>query len=182
LISLVFPACVGIALAARPLAAVMVGPEFRDGVAHLLPIVSAAALLRGVAVHFLEHAFHLSRRSDHLLAIYVPITILNIVLNYMLLPRFGMISAAWVAVFSQLAIALADYHVGRRSFSFAFPFEDALKCALATGGMALALRFVVVGESWAGLGTMVAIGVTTYAVLALALDFAGLRQLLFRRS
>jgi len=181
LILLVFPACVGIALAARPLAAVMVGPEFRDGVAHLIPIVSAAALLRGVAVHFLEHAFHLSRRTDHLLAIYVPVTILNILLNYMLLPRFGVISAAWVAVFSQLVIVVADYHVGRRNFSFTFPFGEVLKCAVATGGMALALRFAAVSESSAGLATMVVIGITTYAVLALALDFAGLRQFLFRK-
>jgi O-antigen/teichoic acid export membrane protein len=60
LLAVALPACAGLALTASYIAAVLVGPAFRDGVAALIPIMCFATLIRGVRAHFVDHAFHLS--------------------------------------------------------------------------------------------------------------------------
>src|SRR5208282_4752228 len=62
LLAVALPACAGLALTADYIAASLVGPAFRPGVAALIPIMSLAALARGVRAHFIDHASHLSGR------------------------------------------------------------------------------------------------------------------------
>lgn len=181
LVALVVPACVGVALASKPIASVLVGPDFREGVALLIPVVSAASLMRGVAVHFIEHAFHLSRRSDHMLGVYVVVTILNIGLNWTLLPRFGVMAAAWTAVGSQFLLLLLDFYVGQRNLKFHIHAGTIARIGLATLAMALVLLGFHFPNSWAGVGEMIGLGVLTYGLVAIGLDIVGARQFVLKR-
>jgi O-antigen/teichoic acid export membrane protein len=174
--ALIAPTCVGLASVSAAVTTVMVGSEFRAGVIALLPIVAWAAFLRAVALHFLEHAFHLSRRSGTLLAIYVPVTVLSILANYLLMPRFGVSAAAWVAVGAQALLVSAELAIGRRCFTFAFPYVDLGKIVLACAAMALVLAHLRFGAAWGGLLASVACGILVYLVCALALDIGRLRS------
>ena len=176
LMALTAPACVGLGCISTTMAAVMVGPAFGVGVIALLPIVSCAAFLRAVAQHFLEHAFHLSKRSGQLLAIYVPVTILSLVANYLLVPKFGVSAAAWVAVGAQGLLAGLVLVIGRSGFAFAFPYLEVVKIGVACTTMALAITHVRFATTWSGLFAASAVGALVYAVCALGLNVGGVRD------
>jgi O-antigen/teichoic acid export membrane protein len=175
LMALTAPTCVGLASVSAAVTTVMVGSEFRAGVISLLPIVAWAAFLKAIALHFLEHAFHLSKRSGTLLAIYVPVTVLSILANYLLIPRFGVSGAAWVAVGAQALVVIVELTIGRNCFPFAFPYVDLGKIAVACGAMALVLARLRFGGAWGGLLVTVACGILVYFGCALALNIGGIR-------
>jgi O-antigen/teichoic acid export membrane protein len=181
LMALTAPTCVGLASVSVAVTTVMVGSEFRAGVISLLPIVAWAAFLRTIALHFLEHAFHLSRRSGTLLAIYVPVTVLSVLANYLLVPRFGVSAAAWVAVGAQALVVSAELTIGRRCFTFAFPYVDLGKIALACAAMAVVLARLRFSAAWGGLLVTVPCGILVYFGCALALNIGGIRSGALRR-
>jgi len=181
LLALSAPGCVGIAMVAAPMATLMVGEAFREGVTQLIPVVAAAAFLRGVSVHFLEHSFHLSKRPWLLLAIYAPAALGSIAVNAVLLPHFGLIGAAWVAVAIQTVISVATLLLGRRQFRYPMPWGQLGRIAVATGTMAAVLRWGSFGADAADLPIAIALGAVSYAAMVLVLDIAGLRGVVMRR-
>jgi O-antigen/teichoic acid export membrane protein len=60
LLAVALPACIGLALTAPYIAAVMIGANFRAGVAALIPIMCVTALCRGLSTH-LSTTFSTSR-------------------------------------------------------------------------------------------------------------------------
>src|SRR6185437_1494756 len=67
MLALALPASVGLALVARPLADVMVGPALRDGAASVTPWIAASALFSGLTTYYSHQAFTLGRRTGLLL-------------------------------------------------------------------------------------------------------------------
>jgi O-antigen/teichoic acid export membrane protein len=81
-----------------PIAEVVVGPEFRSSTAELLPIVGIAAALIGLKAFHFDMAFHLERNSRPLVASAATAAVLNVVLNMLAIPRFGLLGAAYATV------------------------------------------------------------------------------------
>lgn len=179
LIALTLPACVGLAICAPHAAEVMVGAEYRAGVAALIPLMSCTAFLRGVTIHFLDHVFHLSRRSDLMLLIYGPTTVLNVVLNVLTIPVFGAWGAAGSALACQGFVLIGSVLMSRRVFPLRWPVREMGKSVLAAVVMALALVAVNSPLTWGGLGVMVGVGALTYGLAGLALDLAGARSVVW---
>jgi O-antigen/teichoic acid export membrane protein len=181
LLGLALPACVGLMLTSKSVAAVLVGPSFDDGVAMLVPIMAMTALLRGVGAHYVDHAFHLSNHSFRLFAVYAPSAIGNIVLSALLVPRYGMVSAAWAALACQAAALLAGWAAAERVLPLWLPARETAKivaCVVAMAALLLALPLPV---GWIGLFGGTAAGVAAYAAAATALDLGGVRGMLAGR-
>ncbi|HEY1411347.1 MAG TPA: oligosaccharide flippase family protein, partial [Rhodopila sp.] len=171
------PACVGLALTADYIAASLVGPAFRSGVAALLPIMSLTALARGIRSHFIDHAFHLSGRPLMMLWTYVPATVLNIALNIYVVPRYGMMGAAWTALFCQSAIVVGGWFLGTSLFPVWLPVGQAITCVLAVVPMAVGLTLVRFPLNWLGLFGAVSLGGVLYIVSAIALNAGDVRSI-----
>ncbi|MBS0643948.1 MAG: polysaccharide biosynthesis protein [Proteobacteria bacterium] len=171
------PACVGLAMTADYIAATLVGPAFREGVAELIPIMAFTALARGLRSHFIDHAFHLSGKPLMMLWTYVPATIANVVLNLIFIPQYGMVGAAWTAFACQTATVVAGWFLGTSLFPVWLPVGQFLRCVAAVLPMAAGLALVQFPLSWGGLCAAVALGGTLYAVAALALDVGEVRTL-----
>ncbi len=93
MLALTLPASVGLALVARPLADVMVGPALRDGAAAVTPWIAASALFSGLTTYYTHQAFTLGRRTGLLLfAMSIPAAA-NVGLNLVLIPRMGLTGA-----------------------------------------------------------------------------------------
>ena len=60
---LALPAAAGLALVARPLAELMVGPELREGAAGVTPWVALGGLCSGATTYYLHTAFTLGKRT-----------------------------------------------------------------------------------------------------------------------
>jgi O-antigen/teichoic acid export membrane protein len=181
LLLVALPACAGLALTADYIAAALVGPAFRSGVAALLPIMSVTALARGLRAHFIDHAFHLSGRPLLMLWTYGPATVANIALNLYVIPRYGMMGAAWTALLCQGSTILGGWVLGTSLFPIWLPAGQVLACLLAIVPMSIVLLLVRFPLSWIGLTEAVALGAAVYVVSVAVLDVADLRSIALSR-
>jgi O-antigen/teichoic acid export membrane protein len=177
LLAVTLPACAGLALTAEYMAATLVGPEFRAGVAALLPIMAFAGLARGVRAHFIDHAFHLSGKPLLMLWTYGPATVANIALNLFAVPRYGMMGAAWTALLCQAATVVFGWFLGRSLFPIWLPVRQVIACVLAVVPMAIGLTLVRFSLDWQGLFAAVMFGGALYVLSAIALDVGEVRTI-----
>jgi O-antigen/teichoic acid export membrane protein len=177
LLAVTLPACAGLALTADYVAASLVGSAFRPGVAALLPIMSFTALARGLRAHFVDHAFHLSGRPLLMLWTYGPATVLNIALNLYVVPRYGMLGAAWTALFCQATTVVGGWFIGTSLFPVWLPIAQVARCVLAIVPMSIALILIRFPLDWSGLFASILLGGAVYTVSAVALDVGELRSI-----
>ncbi len=103
----------GIALF-RDLFALIVGRDFREGI-FILPVILGANVLAGV---WLNLSFWYKREEKTRFAIYVTFVGLafTVVMNVLLLPRWGYYGAAWARFVAEAAMVVVSYYLNRRYF------------------------------------------------------------------
>ncbi|WP_428490454.1 oligosaccharide flippase family protein [Rhodopila sp.] len=177
LLVVTLPACVGLALTADYIAASLVGPAFRTGVVALMPIMSFTALARGLRSHFIDHAFHLSGRPLQMLWTYLPATVVNIALNLLIVPRYGMFGAAWTALLCQAGTVVGGWFLGTSLFPVWLPIGQVVRCLLAVVPMAAVLTWMRFPLNWFGLFEAILLGGAVYLVTAITLDVGDVRSI-----
>ncbi|HUH08945.1 MAG TPA: polysaccharide biosynthesis C-terminal domain-containing protein [Brevundimonas sp.] len=171
------PAAVGVALVARPLSEFMIGENLREAAILVTPWIALSAFLSGMTVYYFGQAFTLGRRTGWLLlAMSVP-ALSNIALNLFLIPRFGVVGAAWATAGSFAVGLIASIVIGRRILQLPIPWDALFRCSLAAGVMALAVwRLPTIG----GLTELLldaSVGALVYGACAYALNAGGVREL-----
>jgi O-antigen/teichoic acid export membrane protein len=176
MLALGVPASVGLALVARPLAEVMVGPALREGAASVTPWIAASALFAGLTTYYTHQAFTLGRRTGLLLlAMSIPAAA-NVGLNLLLIPRLGL-EGAMIATTASYGLGLAaSIGLGRFAQRLPLPLGAVAKAALASAIMGLAVSRLPSLGGVAELGLKAFVGVIVYGALAYALDIAELRS------
>jgi len=173
--ALAFPAALGLALVARPLADVMVGPALRQGAASVTPWIAASALFAGLTTYYTHQAFTLGRRTGLLLAAMTLPALANIGLNIVLVPRFGLSGALWATAASYGLGLAASIALGRLAVRLPVPLSQIARAAAATAVMGLAIfRLPALGGA-AELLLKAGVGVVVYGAAAYALDVAHFR-------
>ena len=170
------PAAAGVALVARPLAEVLIGEELRTAAAGVTPWIALSALLYGLTAYYFGQAFTLGKKTKRLLiAMAIPAG-LNVVLNLILVPRFGLIGAAWATAASFALGLLATWLIGRRVLALPVPWDSLVRCGVATGAMAaVVVRLPALG-GFGELALDATVGAVVYAIVALVLNAAGVRD------
>jgi O-antigen/teichoic acid export membrane protein len=175
MIALTLPAAVGLALVARPLADIMVGPGLREGAAQVTPWIAASAFFAGINTYYLHTAFTLARRTGRLMvAIAVPAG-LNLVLNMVFVPRFGLQGALWATLASYIVGVGVSYALSRKTLALPIPWSMAFRTALATTAMALGVVCVPTFGGVLELLSKALLGIAVYACLAYLFDLCGAR-------
>ena len=174
------PAAAGVALVAQPLSEVLIGEELRTAAASVTPWIALSALLFGLTAYYFGQAFTLGKKTKRLLlAMAIPAG-LNVILNLILVPRFGLMGAAWATAASFGVGMIATMLIGRRVVPLPIPWEALVRCGVATGVMALVVsRLPAIG----GFGELMldaSVGGIVYAVAALTLNAAGVRDVALR--
>ena len=170
------PAAAGVALVARPLSEVLIGEELRIAAASVTPWIALSALLYGLTAYYFGQAFTLGKRTKLLLIAMAIPAALNVVLNLLLVPRFGLMGAAWATAASFAMGLIATEVIGRRVMPLPIPWDSLIRCGVATGLMALVVaRLPSIGGA-AELVLDAAVGGLVYAAAALALNAAGVRD------
>jgi O-antigen/teichoic acid export membrane protein len=175
MLALALPAAVGLALTARPLAAVMVGPALRDGAALVTPWIAASALFAGLTTYYTHQAFTLGRRTGLLLAAMSIPAAANVALNLVLIPRLGL-TGAMIATTASYGLGLAgSIGLGRLARPLPLPLGEALRAAAASLVMAaVVMRLPALGGA-AELILKAGAGALVYAAAAYVFDVGGLR-------
>ena len=176
MVLIALPAATGLALVARPLADLMVGPALRADAARVTPWIAAGGLCSGLTTYYLHTAFTLARRTRSLLVAWMLPAGLNLALTLWLIPRFGLDGAMWSTTAAYASGLLAAFVLGRRHLKLPVPWSDLGKCGLACGAMALALLALPSPGGLEELALKAATGAAIYAAIVLALDAAGVRR------
>jgi O-antigen/teichoic acid export membrane protein len=174
------PAAAGVALVAVPLSQVLIGEDLRGAAASITPWIALSALLYGLTAYYFGQAFTLGRKTKRLLiAMAIPAGA-NVILNLILVPRFGVMGAAWATAASFALGLIATLLIGRRVLALPIPWEALIRCAIATGIMALAVSALPAIGGFGELMLDASVGGLVYAAAALTLNAAGVRDVALR--
>ncbi|WP_341677798.1 polysaccharide biosynthesis C-terminal domain-containing protein [Niveibacterium sp. SC-1] len=168
------PSAAGFILVAPTLAGVLLGAAYHERATQLMPWFVFTAFAGGVRMYLLELPLHLTRRLGLQSVVVAICAALALLLNLLLVPRYGVLAAAIVAGAVQALGGAACLWAGRGALSYRLPWRDVLGVACSVLAMVFAVRSVE-GSSWSGLLLQVVTGAVTYAVAVLAFDVAGLR-------
>jgi len=174
------PAAAGVALVARPLAEVLIGQNLRAAAASITPWIALSALLYGLTAYYFGQAFTLGRKTKHLLmAMAIPAGA-NVLLNLILVPRFGVMGAAWATAASFGLGLLATMALGRRVLPLPVPWEALVRCGVAAAVMAAAVSVLPPIGGVFELALDATVGAVVYAAVALTINAAGVRDVALR--
>ena len=170
------PAAAGLALVAGPLANLLVGEGLSAGAARVTPWIALSGFFGGITTYYFHTAFTLARRTRLLLvAMAIPAGI-NLVLTWVLIPRFGLDGAVWATAASYVVGALASWGLGRTVMPLPIPWTTVGRCVLAVAGMAVAVSLIPPVGGLVELVTKATTGVLVYAGLAFGLDAGQVRS------
>lgn len=175
IVLMALPAATGLALVSEPLIGILVGEQLRAQAAAVTPWIAVAALFSGLHTHYFLQAFTLGRRTGLLAVVVIGPAMLNIGLNLLLIPRFGLVGAAWSTAFSYGLGAIVSAGLGRRAVPMPIPWAVLGRAGLAAGAMAAVVSAIPDGGGWAELLVKSSVGAAVYGAVLLAID-GGLRR------
>jgi len=176
MILLTLPAAVGVALVAGPLAQIMVGGALSDGAAQVTPWIAFGAFFSGMTTYYFHQAFTLGRRTHLLFVAMIAPAAANLVLNLVLIPRFGIAGAMWSTAVSYALGAGMSWLLGRRAMPLPVPLDVIWRAALACAAMAAVVSQIPAFGGFLELVLKAGVGGLVYALVVLLLDAGGLRS------
>ena len=129
------PAAVGLSALAAPFISILATPEYLSGY-RIVPLVAFGAFLVGITHRFSE-ALIFYKRSDFLMYCMVGAALLNIGLNFIFIPKYGYMAAAFTTLIAYGADLTARVILSRRFFVWEFPFKSLAKITLASAVMGI---------------------------------------------
>jgi O-antigen/teichoic acid export membrane protein len=142
LVLLGFPATTLLIAAPRPIALLLAGSGLAGEAAFVLPWLAVGALLSSFLTHYFTLPFQLARQTPAMIAAIGIPALLNVGANLLLLPRYGVIAAAWTTVAGYALALMLAIALGRRHGAVPFPAGTAaatLALCLPLGLLARAL-------------------------------------------
>jgi O-antigen/teichoic acid export membrane protein len=173
---LTIPAAMGLALVAAPLSQLMIGGDLAAGAAHVTPWIALSGLLAGLTTHYFHQAFTLGKRTALLTAAMVIPAAANLILNVILIPRFGLDGALWATPISYGLGLAASALLGRRSMALPIPWLTLVQAAGAGLAMALVVTRLPALGGLPELVLKAGAGGVVYGLIVAALDAGGLRS------
>jgi O-antigen/teichoic acid export membrane protein len=173
---------ISMAIMAEDIASVVLGSEFRDAAAEIIPWITAAAVLGGIKAYHFDMAFHLSKQTRWLAVSVLIGALTNIVLNVALIPAFGVLGAAYATVAATVLALLFSALFGRRVYRLPPFLPLVLRIApvvvAGTGGLLLG-GHAVEGPA-VSLVVAMALCVVFSSLAAFAVNLAGVQDELGR--
>ncbi len=173
---LTVPAALGLALVAAPLSHLMVGPALAQGAAHVTPWIAASGLLAGLTTYYFHQAFTLGRRTTFLLAAMAVPAIANLILNIVLIPRFGLEGALFATLASYAMGLAASAVMGSRLLALPVPWKVLAQAVGASALMALVVTRIPATNEALELALKAGVGGVVYGVAIYLMDAGGLRS------
>ena len=115
----------------------------------VVPIVALAYVFQGMNRYFLTGSY-IAKKTLHVGSIGVISALANIGLNFLLIPRFGMLGAAWATAASFLVMAALAYAISQRAYAIPYTFSRvvmliALAAVLYLGSNAITISSLALG-------------------------------------
>lgn len=158
------------------------GVEYRSGALEILPLVALATALAGIKSYHFDIAFHLGRATKWLITISVLAAVTNVLLNLVLIPKFGILGAAYSTVLTYLASLLASIWMGRKFFVLPAVLPLLLPAVFISTCSALGAFIGIRCGGWQGLVLGLIFSVVGAMLCALSINFANIRNVIWRSA
>jgi O-antigen/teichoic acid export membrane protein len=163
------PVVFGVSAVAPELIGLLASEKFAES-ASVIPWVLSAKVVQGAYYPFLAGLF-LSKRTGWLALFLGGSALLNLGLNWVMIPSMGMKGAAITTLIAYLFYVFGGGAFSQRYLRLRFPLRSFVAYALAGAGMYLAVKAVPAAASDAvTLAMRIPVGALAYVVLAVALD------------
>lgn len=180
LLFITLPAATGIALIAEP-AGFILGESVRKEAVMIMPMIAFAAVINGMISYYAQRAFMLSGKPMTFIWALIPPVFLNIVLNFILIPKFGLMGAVYATVIAYMLGLVLAILIGRKLYALPLPVKTTLMILLACGIMAIGVKLTPIPDvwpDWIEMFVMVGIGGFIYLLMVWTLNIANCRTLI----
>ena len=141
---------------------------------RIIPLIASSYLLLGIA-RILDVGIPIKRKT-HLSAIaFIAAAIFNLYLNWLLIPRFGMIGAAFATFLSYSFVAVTKYPMNRMLYKIEYEWKRISKIVIIGYLIYFVGLYIETGNIWYNAG-LKAILVLLYPVLLIPLKFYEKRE------
>lgn len=180
LLWIALPAATGIALVSKEFGFVL-GEAVRAEAVSIMPMIAFAGVLNGLISYYAQRAFMLSGKTSMFMWSMIPPVILNISLNFWLIPKFGLMGAVYATVLSYSLGFVLTMIVGRRYYPLPVPVRAFLEISLCCVGMAAIVRLINLPSAtpdFVALLIKASIGGIVYMTLSMGINAANSRTLI----
>jgi O-antigen/teichoic acid export membrane protein len=169
-------AVAGLIMVAPNLLYLLVGTEFLQGSLAVFPWLAIAELFFATQAFYFAMAFQIKKNTVQLMWIMLVITIVNVVLNIILIPIYGILGAAIATMLSSLVGLLLTYYVGKKLYALPVPKMEILKIMIASLVMILAISGLYDVRGWGWLLVQIILGASVYLSVILAFNVSNIRN------
>lgn len=131
------PAVVGLSVLAKPIMSILTGKEYFIGY-QIIPFIALGTFLFGLQQRF-QAGFVYYKKTGFITFSIVTSGLLNLVLNFFFIPKYGYMAAALTTLVSYAFLMVLMIIVSRRFFIWEFPMRSLVKVCCASIIMGIAV-------------------------------------------
>jgi O-antigen/teichoic acid export membrane protein len=179
LLSVTLPAALGFAVISAHIGNIILGADFRELAAQIMPVIALAVVFQVLTQQYLHASFLLSNRNGFYLVNTGSLIAANVILSYLLVSYYGTVGAAWARLGADIIGFACALVLTRYAFHLPLPLGRLALVLIAALAMALtvaALDRILHIPDLAACIVLAAVGVVTYAGLAWLFDIARIRS------
>jgi len=180
LMAVSFPAVAGFALLAPNITEVVLGESFQKTSEALIPVIVVASMIAGLKSFYFDLAFQFARYTMGQVWVTLVAALMNILLNFWLIPIYGLMGAAYATLVAYVTALLLSAWFGRKVFILPFPKKDFIKTLAAVTCMIMVLIHFMEFRGGVALVAQVILGMGVYTILLWLLNLGGIRGYLSR--
>ena len=108
----------------------LLGQQFREVGTNIMPIIGVASFIWGIKAFYFDLSFLLTHKTLSLLIIGIIGMVLNIILNYLLIPSYGIDGAAYATLITTIVVLLITAIWSQIIFPLPYPIPELLKITI----------------------------------------------------
>lgn len=134
------PAVVGLSVLAKPIIEILTTQQYYEGY-RIIPLVVSGCFFLGLQ-HRFQWGFSLYKKTVFISVAMALSGLLNLFLNFLLIPQYGYMIAAITTLISYGSLLFLMIIVSRRFFVWQFPFNSLAKATCAAAIMGIVVYFI----------------------------------------
>lgn len=163
---LCIPAVIGISVLRNPILSVLSTSDYYEG-AKIIPLIAPGVFFLGL-VQMFAIGVSLQKKTYISMLCLTLSGILNLGLNFLLVPKYGYVAAAFTTLISYTLFLFLMIIVSRRFFAWEFPFKSLVKTMCASSVMGIAVYHIgnsLTSSTLLNLILGIVVGVVIYSLM-----------------
>jgi len=180
LLGIGLPVAVGFIILSPNIANIFLGKEFQAAGIELMPWFAVATLLASVRAYYFDLAFYLGKRTRIQMLVMGSAALLNVGLNFWLIPVYGLLGAVYASVVAHGIAVVLSAVLGRWAFRLPSVYGDIFRLLIAVLALAAVLLLLPNGDGILTLALSIALGGAVYLGCVVLFDLGGVREIAVR--